>query len=243
VQTGDAQVVDGGELDVGSRVSLLKVEYPEISTAEWIPSDEADSNESESEANQADLEDSTAAGGEGTESTELLLIAADCIEGGEWAKAHACLSELIRIDPENGTAFQQRVWARLELGMFVEAREDAEAAVRLEPDDIESYRARGAACIKVGQFEQAIVDLTRYVVEEDSKTSVGERPSRGYYLRGLAYAGLGVIQAAIKDYGRAIRRWPDWPEPYEARADAYEQIGKPKLAQADRDEAHRRAAP
>ncbi len=42
---------------------------------------------------------------------------------------------------------------------------------------------------------------------------------------GLAHAGLGDVQKALKDYNRAIRLWPDWPEPYEARAEAYKFVG------------------
>jgi tetratricopeptide (TPR) repeat protein len=113
----------------------------------------------------------------------------------------------------------------------------------MEPDDSESYRARGAARVKAGQFEQAIVDLTRYIEEEDTNRGIGDRASRGYYLRGVSYAGLGNFKQAIKDYGRAIRCFPDWPEPYEARAEAYEFVGNSRLARADHDEARRRATP
>ena len=131
----------------------------------------------------------------------------------------------------------------LELAMFDFALADAKAAVRLESDDPESYLARGAAYLKVYQFELAIVDLTRYIDDEDEHAASGKRASRGYYLRGLAQAGLFKTQQAIKDYALAIRRWPDWPEPYEARALAYELVGNSKLAAADRDEARRRATP
>jgi Flp pilus assembly protein TadD len=246
VRSGDAPVVDGGQLDVDGRVSVLRVEYPAFATANLSPSRETDSEDSELNENteaQADLERGTGAASNQAESATLLIAASQYIQAGIWSTAHECLSEVIRIEPENGTAYQQRVWVLLELGMFAEALQDAEIAVRMEPDDSESYRARGAARIKVGQFEQAVVDLTRYVEEEDTNLASGDRPSRGYYLRGLSHAGLGNFKQAIKDYGRAIRCYPDWPEPYEARAEAYEFVGNSTLARADRDEARRRATP
>jgi Tfp pilus assembly protein PilF len=246
VRTGGAQVVDGGQLDVHGRVSALGAEYPSFAVADDIRSGKTDSQDSEWNEDpeaEADLEEGTEASTSRGESIELLMAASQHIEAGEWSEAQECLDAVIRFEPENGTAYQQRVWVLLELGMLVEALEDAELAVRMEPDDSESYRARGAACLKAGQFEQAVVDLTRYVAEEDTSVASGTRASRGYYLRGLAYAGLGNVRKAIKDYDRAIHCWPDWPEPYEARAQAYELVGNLARARADHDEARRRAAP
>jgi Tfp pilus assembly protein PilF len=246
VRTGDAQVVDGGQLDVHGRVSALSAGYLVFAVAADIQSGRISAQDvgwdDDTEA-QDDPEEGTEASIGRVETVELLLAASQHIEAGEWDKAHQCLDTVILFEPENGTAYQQRVWVLLELGMLAEALQDAEFAVRMEPDDSESYRARGAACLRAGQFEQAVVDLTRYVAEEDTHATSGARPSRGYYLRGLAYAGLGDLRRAIKDYGRAIRCWPDWPEPYEARAKAFELVGDSSRARSDHDEARRRAAP
>lgn len=150
---------------------------------------------------------------------------------------------MIRLEPRNGTAYQQRAWVLIELGLSPEALKDAETAVRLEHDDSESYLARGAAYVKVRRFESAIADLTRYIKDVDEPVASGRHASRGFYLRGFAHSGLRNFSKAIKDYGRAIRRWPDWPEPYEARAEIYELLGKTKRADADREQARRRATP
>jgi tetratricopeptide (TPR) repeat protein len=170
-------------------------------------------------------------------------LASQHIETAAWDEAMERLNELIAKEPENGTAYQQRALVFLELGKFDDSLADAEAAVRFEPGDAESYLARGAAYVKVGRFDEALLDLTRYLDEEDVRATHGRRPSRGYYLRGLAHAGLGDFHRAIRDYRRAIKRWPDWPEPYEARAEAHELLGSEDLARADRDEARRRATP
>ena len=157
------------------------------------------------------------------EAAALLVQASQYINAGEWITATECLNKVVFLEPDNGAAYQQRALAHLELGMLDSALEDADAAVRLEPDDSESYLCGGAAYVKVGEFEKAIEDLTFYIDEEDGSPvrgshalAMGSRfASRGYYLRGLAYAGLRDFPQAIKDFGLAIRRWPDWPEPYE----------------------------
>ena len=245
-RTGDVQIVEGGQLEVRERVSALETGYPIIAITydlEFNPPDYDDSESDENADISADIEDPPESSASCEESVELQLAASLHIRTGEWKEALECLNAVIRLEPDNGTAYQQRVWVLLELGLNGEAMDDGELAVSLEPDDSESYRARGAAYHKIGKFEQAVVDLTRYIAEENIPTSSGIHASRGYYLRGLAHAGLGDMRKAIKDYSEAIRCWPDWPEPYEARSEAYQHIGKPALALADQDEARRRAAP
>jgi tetratricopeptide (TPR) repeat protein len=246
LRTGDAQVVEGGQLDDAGRVSLLKIEYPELARADTISTEPADPQNGELNEDRnarTDLKVATDFDTRGAESAELFYEASQYVEAGEWCKAKECLSKVICLEPDNGTAYQERALVHLELRMFDDALHDAEAAVRLEPNDSDSYLARGAAYVEVRQFENAIADLTQYINDEDFLAASGGHASRGYYLRGLAFAGLGNLQKAIKDYDRAIHRWPDWPEPYEARAEAYESLGNSKLARADQDEARRRATP
>ena len=245
-KTGDAQVVEGGQLDAVYRVSLLKTEYRGLARTDFSSSGRVGPLGGEANQNQdaqADLKDAGKAETTCAETAALLFEASQFAEAGEWGKSNQCLGEAIRIEPDNATAYQQRTLVLLELGMIDAALRDAEAAMRLEPDDSESYLARGAAYMKVCRFEEAVTDLTQYLDHEDFLAASGRYASRGYYLRGLAYAGLRNYQRAIKDYSRAIQRWPDWPEPYEARAEAYEFIGNSRLANADRDEARHRATP
>jgi tetratricopeptide (TPR) repeat protein len=243
-KTGDAEVVEGGQLDADSRGSLFKIEFRRFRVEDVNPDDPTEPvNDQEStNANpRSDSEDGNVDEIDGVGPDRRLVQAAQFIEVGKWDSATDCLSDVIRIEPDNGTAYQQRALVNLELGLFDAAISDAENAVRLEPDDPESYLARGAAYVRVGRFEPAVSDLTHYIDDEDFMSASGSLASRGYYLRGLAYSGLRESLRAIKDYNRAIRRWPDWPEPYEARAEVYELLGKLHLACADREEARRRA--
>lgn len=259
-RTGDADAIEGGRLDERARIELLQSDYaapivsdvgppeddgtPDGESPDDVLSYEASIDEpSEECGREPDLNVGSNAPPVRVDTVALLVDASQYVEAEEWEKANECLTRVIRLEPRNGTAYQQRAWVLIELGLLSEALKDAETAVRLEHDDSESYLVRGAAYVKVGRFEPAIVDLTRYIKDVDEPVASGRRASRGFYLRGFAHAGLRNFKAAIKDYGRAIRRWPDWPEPYEARAEIYELLGKTKRADADREQARRRATP
>ena len=150
------------------------------------------------------------------------------------------LSKAIEIDAGDDELYQQRCMAYLELAQTKEALADGEAAVRLAPDVSENYFARGLARLQADQFAMAIADLNRFLVEEDIGTCDGTRPSKAYYFRGMALAAQGRLRLALEDYTMAIQRWPNWPEPFLARAAVYEQLGKAGKAAADRREAARK---
>jgi tetratricopeptide (TPR) repeat protein len=163
------------------------------------------------------------------------------MQQGQWEEAVRLLSEVLMHDPRDGEAYQQRALAYLGLGKWKEALTDAEQAVRSSPDDSESFRVRGMAYLDSQQWARAVADFTRYLEAEDVTAADPARVSRVYYSRGTAYAKDGELSRAIADFTKAIRRWPQWPAPYEARACAYERLGKTKKALADREEAAQRA--
>ncbi len=63
---------------------------------------------------------------------------------------------------------------------------------------------------------------------------------QGYLLHGRANLALKRLDAAVVDLSRAIRIAPQEPEAYYQRALAHKYLGKPILAAADRQAAHRR---
>ena len=52
-------------------------------------------------------------------------------------------------------------------------------------------------------------------------TASNRRDAEAYYNRGVAYARIGQIDQAIKDYSRAIELNPEYAEAYETRGCAY----------------------
>jgi tetratricopeptide (TPR) repeat protein len=163
-------------------------------------------------------------------------------ESGQWAEAADAYSKVLERNPRDGETYQERAWAYLELGRVADAVADAEKAVKLLPDEMNAYLVRGTAYTQSKNFERGIADLNRYLEDVNNFIGEGTISSKAYYFRGLAYAGLNDFQRAVKDFSKAIIRYPQWAEPYEARAFAYEQLGKPGKAQKDREEAAYRAA-
>ncbi len=160
---------------------------------------------------------------------------------GEWIEAVDAFTAALQEHPDDGEILEQRAWAYLELGRVAEALADAENAVKLNPDDIEVYRARGVAYAQSEQYELAIVDLDKYLREEDFLANDGTNATRAYYFRGLAHAASGDHKQAVTDYSNAIRCYSSWSKPFEARADSYAQLGKSKEAARDRASAASRA--
>lgn len=182
-----------------------------------------------------------AAGSDHTSTDDCFAQATVLMQQGQWDEAVGLLSEVLMHDPRDGEAYQQRALSYLGLGKWAEALTDAEQAVRWSPDDSESYRVRGMAYLDSQQCARAVVDFTHYLEQEDFAPSNPVRVGKVYYLRGTAYTQDGELSRAVTDFTDAIRRWPQWPAPYEARAWIYQQLGETKKALADREEAARRA--
>ena len=102
-----------------------------------------------------------------------------------------------------------------------------------------AYSERGSAWYAMGEYDRAIKDHTEALRLERSVQHKGVK----YRNRGQAYLAIGDTEAAINDFSEAIRLIHDRPtclyECYNARAVAYERLGKDELAGADRQEAER----
>jgi Tfp pilus assembly protein PilF len=161
-------------------------------------------------------------------------------EMGHWEEALEAYTLALQHNSQDAEIYQERCWVNLELGRIAEAVVDAEEAVRLNPDEPEAYLARGVASAEAWQFDRAIADLSEYLKVEDYFTRTDSGSSKAHYYRGLSFAGKNDFDKALKDYSKAIVCCPNWPNPYEARSIAYEQLGKLEEAAADREEAARR---
>jgi tetratricopeptide (TPR) repeat protein len=177
---------------------------------------------------------------EGTAADQCFTQATFLVQQGLWAEAIQLLSEVLVQHPRDGEACQQRALAYLGLGKPTDGLADAEQAVRWSPEDPESYRVRGIAYLDSQQYDRAIADFTRYLEDEGTTRSNSARVGTVYHSRGTAYAKEGDLSRAVADFTKAIRCWPQWPAPYEARARIYERLGKIDKALADREEAAQR---
>ncbi len=95
------------------------------------------------------------------------------------------------------------------------------------PEFAPAYSRRGAAYANSGDHERAITDFKRAIILQPNFT--------------IAYMNLAGSHTALKKYGEVIVDYsklidlqPDMSLWYGLRADAYDKIGKTKLAAADR---------
>lgn len=92
-------------------------------------------------------------------------------------------TDVIRIAPGDGPAFDRRAAAHLRLGDQYKALRDATMAIRLGPNAATAYRTRGLAYADGGQYERSVADFQQAIAED--ATLAGElRPQ-------LAQAYLG----------------------------------------------------
>ncbi len=75
---------------------------------------------------------------------------------GEFAKAIAAFTEVIRFTPQCVDAYAYRGYTQYELGQFEKTITDLTEAIRLDPACTLAYFYRGYACIKTERYEEAI---------------------------------------------------------------------------------------
>lgn len=152
-------------------------------------------------------------------------------EEGDYERALAAYDEALRLTSDDGEIYQHRAEANLELDRYAEAVADATQALRLDPDDADAYRVRAAALLAQQKFQAAIDDCDRAL-------RAGKN-GYAYQVRGQAQGALGDWRAALADFRLAIRYSDEPAEAYLDRAEAYEQLGMPHEARADREKAYR----
>lgn len=115
---------------------------------------------------------------------------------------------------------------------FALAKREIDAAVNIEPDFTIAINNRALLAIKEKRYDDALIDVNR-VIELDS-----ELPE-GYLNRGYINFAKKQYQAAVDDFTKVLEKRKDHVFALEARALAYQKLGKTDLAKADGDEARR----
>ena len=166
------------------------------------------------------------------------------LTAGRLSEASEEFSLAIEENPEDVEAYQQRAIAYLGLNRVEEALADAQKAVTMDTEDVESLWLRGKALMRKGLYDLAMADFDVVIDDNDDAGNGRSRLADAHYQRGLGRAMQKDMSAAIRDFSRSIISASYRAEVYEARAAAYEVLGKTKKAQQDREEAEwRRGKP
>jgi tetratricopeptide (TPR) repeat protein len=145
---------------------------------------------------------------------------------GDWAKAVADFTEVIRLDPKNAASYNTRGFAFGQKGDWAKAVADFTEVIRLDPNNALAYSSRARAYGGQGELDMAIADYTESI-------RLGPKNAATYYNRASAYRQQGQLDLAIADFTEAIRLGMKNYAAYNSRAAAYKQQGE--LDKASRD--------
>ncbi len=135
----------------------------------------------------------------------LMLQAGLMAEQGRVTEATAIYEEIIRLHPNNASAYYNIGLQLANRGRFDEAIENYKTAIRLKPDLSVASENLGYILTNAGKYREAVPYL---------KAAVASNPFNVSSLNnlGLTYAKLEMFSDAIDCYNAAIRLAPDRPE-------------------------------
>jgi tetratricopeptide (TPR) repeat protein len=138
---------------------------------------------------------------------------------GKYNEALQLLNDIIRANPDDGTAYELRGNIYAFLNNFKKAIDDYTKAIELRPDLAASYYYRATIYTLTNNYAPAIKDYTRAL---ELQTGYYE----AYFHRGTIYSRSGNQQRAITDFTRVIELRPGYSEAYLYRGIALEETGK-----------------
>ena len=201
--------------------------------AAWLPDAKVEDGPLGAKTNAEDAEmDAGADPAEWDSATvdELFTLMVVYMNAGQYEFAERAASRTIERDPSDVEAYQHRAQARAKLGKFSEALQDCEKALAIDAEDIDTYRSRAAALVGLQRYEQAKNDLDRVL-------DYSREDAEAYYLRGLVASGSKQYDRAVSDLSRSLWKRPLYADAHYQRGLAYQQLGRLKDAESDRQKA------
>jgi protein O-mannosyl-transferase len=116
------------------------------------------------------------------------------------------------------------------------ALEDFDRAIEKNPKLYEAYKYRGGFLGMQGNYEQSVNDLTVYLTQKPNDVD-------WLFNRGLSFANLDRHHEAVADFNKVLEINPNYTKAYNARANAWRNLGENAKAEADLAEAARRQTP
>jgi len=153
------------------------------------------------------------------------------LNGEDIERAIEDFSKCVLIDPQHARAYGNRGNCYDVLGQYDKAIEDFDKAIEADPNDLGAYFNRGNEYSNLNQYERAIEDYDKALELEPME----ENALRN---RANAFEKSGLYEKAVQDCTELIRmESAHSPFAYQLRAECYEKLGKPDLAEADRSNA------
>lgn len=138
---------------------------------------------------------------------DAALVRADTrFEDGDFEAAIADYTRVLRDDPENVRAYNNRGVARLRTDNAKGAIADFDAALQRQPAFAEALCNRGLARFQTGEIDGAISDYS-------AALSHSSRYAKAWAARGIARSMKGDLEGAASDFKAALDVAPaEWPD-------------------------------
>lgn len=171
-----------------------------------------------------------ASGGSEAERNKLLsLRGVAYYESGEYKRAIADHSEIIRKNPKDAIAYDNRGNAYRRNAEYDKAIADYDAAIKLDSKFVHAYVARGDAYSSKGDLDRAIADCNKAI-------GIDPKFANSYGIRGVAYMAKRETDKAIADFNEAVKLNPKYTYALYNRGSAREIKGDIDGAMADYNE-------
>jgi len=150
----------------------------------------------------------------------------------EWSQAINEFSEVLRLNPHDGSAYGYRGAAYWASGEFDKAISDFSRQIELQPTNSDAFFNRASAYRAKREFTNAVSDFSRCL--ELCPTN-----PLAYKTRAAVYNTMGEFDKAISDWTAGLQLGPADANAYELRGYAYSQKGEFDKAVRDFSEAIR----
>jgi TPR repeat protein len=127
---------------------------------------------------------------------DLYNTAQQLTRSGNFAEAIKSLDDVIRFNPADPEALNNRCWARAIVGDLNNALRDCNQALAIRPRFADALDSRGFVNLKLGRADNAIEDY-------DAALSVDPKRASSLYGRGIARTRRGDAAAGNNDIGAA----------------------------------------
>ncbi len=125
----------------------------------------------------------------------------EAAQAGEFDTADSLFTSVLKDDPGNHAAWNNRAFVRLRAGHDSLALPDAGEAIRLDSSEHVYYEVRAAVYLDRDRFEEADADIRKAL-------ELAPRSAQAYFLRGTLYFHQKTYDKAIKSLKKSIELDP-----------------------------------
>ncbi len=142
---------------------------------------------------------------------------------GQFDEAKNIFSEILKHDPNNFSAYNNRGNIYFILGNLGDALENYDNAIKLKPDFADAHNNKGNVLRKLNQKEDALKSYTK-------ATKFNQSHAQAHYNLGGVLRELKKYSTAIKNFTKAIKLKPDYLEAYLGLGNLHLELKKNDLA-------------